>query len=102
MAFDGTEGSEITLANAAAMTAKYRHDNPNETLAHFFGKDILIELLDQEGCVGIRIYYGLDEDNNKQLVIVGVDSDQNDITRLVADMSYPCPNACSTPNPLNS
>lgn len=102
MAFDGSEGGEITLAKAAAMTAKYRHDNPNEILAHFFGKEILTRILEQENCVGIRMYYGLDEANERQLVIVGVDSDQNDITELVGDMSYPCPNACSNSNALNS
>ncbi len=102
MAFDGTEGNQITLASASAMTAQYRRDNPNSTIAHFFGKDILNELLEKEGCVGIRIYYGLDEDGNKQLVLVGVDSEENDILELVADMSFPCPNACSSPNSLNS
>lgn len=102
MAFDGTEGGQITLENGAEMTAKYRHDYPNETLAHFFGKDILEKILDQEGCVGIRFYYGIDEDGQKQIVMVGVDSDENDLTNLVADMSFPCPNACSTPNALNS
>ncbi len=102
MAFDGTEGGEITLADASAMTAKYRRDNPNETLAHFFGKDILNRLLDRDECVGIRFYYGIDEDDNRQLVIVGVDGNENDLTDLVVDMSYPCPNACSTSNAINS
>lgn len=102
MAFDGTEGGEITLSSGAAMTEEFRLRNPNEIKAHFFGKDIINEILNQEGCMGIRLYYGLDEDGENQLVMVGADSDENDMTDLVADLSHPCPNACSAANPLNS
>lgn len=102
MAFDGTEGSAITLSNGASMTNEYRQRNPGAVKGHFFGKEILNQILDQEGCMGIRMYYGLDEDGNKQLVIVGADSDENDMLDLVADFSVPCPSACSTPNALNS
>ena len=102
MAFDGTEGGAIPLADASAMTKEYRQRNPNQTIAHFFGKDIIQEVLDQEGCVGARFYYGTDEDGNKQIVMVGADSDENDIIGIVADMTFPCPNTCSNPNPLNS
>jgi hypothetical protein len=102
MAFDGTEGGEITLTSAGAMAAKYRRDNPGQTLAHFFGKDIINKILDQEGCMGIRLYHGIDEDGKKELVMVGADSDENDITDLVADLSHPCPDTCSNVNDLNS
>lgn len=102
MAFDGTEGGEITLTSAGAMTAKYRRDNPNQILAHFFGKDIITKILDQEGCIGLRLYHGVDEDGKKELVIVGADSDENDMLEIVVDLSRPCPNVCGDPNPLNS
>lgn len=102
MAFNGTEGGEITLQQGAEMTSRYRAENPDTTIAHFFGKDILRKLLDQDNSMGIRMYYGIDEDGAKQLVLVGVDSDGNDLTELVADLSFPCPNACSDRNPLNS
>lgn len=102
MAFNGSEGGEISLDVAANMTAKYRKENPNDTLAHFFGKDILNEILNQEGCMGIRMYYGIDDDGQKQLVIVGADQEGNDMTSLVADLSFPCPNICGKQNELNS
>ena len=101
MAFDGTEGGEITLKLGADMTAEYRSQNPGETKAHFYGKDILNEILDQEGCMGIRIYYGLDSDENKELVLVGADANENDMTGLVADLSSPCPSLCDSNSPLN-
>jgi hypothetical protein len=62
----------------------------------------LQELLDQEGCMGIRMYYGLDEHGKKELVLVGADADQNDMTELVADLSMPCPSICGVANALNS
>lgn len=102
MAFDGTEGGAISLTLAANLTAEYRRQQPNQTKAHFFGKNIIQSILDQNDCMGIRLYYGLDDDGNKQIVMVGADSDENDILDLVADLSHPCPNTCSKPNPLNS
>lgn len=102
MPFNGKEGGEITLSSASAMTSEYRRKNPDSTLAHYFGRDIMQRILDQEGCMGIRIYYGVDEDGNKQLVLVGADSDQNDMTDLVADLNHPCPDTCSNANALNS
>lgn len=102
MAFDGTEGGQITLQTAANLTANYRDNNPNSTIAHFFGREILLQLLQQSSCVGIRIYYGQDADGNKELVLVGADESENDILDLVADLSMPCPKTCSNPNQLNS
>lgn len=102
MAFDGTEGSAITLAEGAALTKEHRLRNPTALKGRFFGKEILKEVLDQEGCMGIRIYFGQDEDGNRQLVAVGADASENDMLDLVIDNSVPCPNFCSSPNSLNS
>lgn len=102
MAFNGNEGGIITLQEGAAMTGKYRDENPNEIIAHFFGNDKLKQLMTQEGAVGLRMYYGIDEHGEKQLVLVAADADQNDLLDLVLDLSHPCPNWCSAPNPLNS
>lgn len=102
MAFNGTEGGEISLQTASAMTAEYRREHPNERLGHFFGREIIERLLAQEGSVGIRMYYGINEEHERELVLVAADRDMNDLTDLVADVSFPCPDACSNPNSLNS
>lgn len=102
MAFNGTEGGQITLEDGADMTSRYRDQNPGETKGHFFGKDILHEILKQDGCMGIRMYYGVDKDGNKELVIVGADEAEDDMLELVADLSRPCPNRCGSSNALNS
>ncbi len=84
------------------MTKAYRVANPGQRIAHFFGRDILEELLAQEGCMGLRMYYGLNEDGDSELILVGADADENDMLEKVADVSSPCPNWCSSPNKLNS
>ncbi|GAA4430209.1 hypothetical protein GCM10023188_16600 [Pontibacter saemangeumensis] len=97
--FDGSEGEAIPLDEAAAFTANYRrsHGDKAETVkAHFFGRDILQKILEQEGCAGIRMYYGLDGSGEKQLVLVGVDADGQDMEDgLVADRSRVCPPDCA-------
>ncbi|MFT5820885.1 MAG: hypothetical protein ACI8ZM_002133 [Crocinitomix sp.] len=103
MAFDGTEGSQITLAEAAAMTLNHRMASPNDRLGNFMGKDIINDILAQSGCVGIRTYHGLDTSGNREIILVGVDANQNDmISGVIADRSFPCPSACSIANSLNS
>lgn len=53
----GKEGDEISLPLAASWTRNYRQMQPNETISHLFGQEILKQILAQDGCMGIRIYY---------------------------------------------
>jgi len=101
MAFDGSEGKEIRISTAAGYTAAYREANPEDTKGHFFGKDILDILLSQQDCMGLRIYYGLNN-GAKELVIAGANSDEDDIIGKIADASVPCPPSCGVANDLNS
>lgn len=98
--YNGSEGEAITLEEAAAFTANYRSQNQGvaETVkAHFFGREILQRMLDQEGCAGIRMYYGLDDKGGKQLVLVGVDAAGQDMEDgTIADRSRVCPPDCAT------
>lgn len=103
MAFNGSEGEAISLNEAATMTANYRSANPNATRGHFMGSTILNSILAQSGCKGIRTYYGIDSSGQKQLVMVGVDANGDDMTSgIIADRGLGCPSACSSSNPLNS
>ncbi|TCC99004.1 hypothetical protein [Pedobacter psychroterrae] len=53
----GREGDPMDLETASQWTKNYRRMHPNETVSHFFGKEILQQLMNQEGNMGIRIYY---------------------------------------------
>lgn len=105
MSFTGNEGGYISLSAAATLTANYRSGQMDPVLGHFLGATKLQELLDQTGCVGLRIYYGVDsETGSKEIVVVGVDENENDIlgaNPLILDQSMPCPPYCGNSNDLN-
>ena len=103
MAFNGKEGNPITLRTAKQWTKHYRKKNPGAVKAHFYGCEQLQKLLDEPGCMGIRIYYAIDDDGNKKLVLVGAKSDENNILPtdegkdgggMLLDDSRDCPPFC--------
>ena len=103
MAFTGNEAEEFPLTTAVEWTTNYRNPiQQGDTISHFFGKNIIQSILDQEDCMGIRIYYALDENGKKQLIIVGADAKENDIYEgIIAERSYSCPPYCPSNSPLN-
>jgi len=68
-------------------------------LAFNFNKNIFESFLQIENCDGIRIYFGLNDDNQLAPIITGVDSDGNDVYLtsktnsdiFVGDMGQACP-----------
>lgn len=96
-------GSIITLAAGSKMTKSFRTNYPNETKAVYYTADVYQDILAQTGCVGIRIYNALDDDDNLTNVLVGVDRFGNDMTSgKVYDDGLRCPTVCSSANTLNS
>jgi hypothetical protein len=104
--FNGSEGDPIDLATAQEWAANYRSvsSNPDEILSHYFGFEIIQDILKQSSCVGIRIYYAIDETGEKKLILVGVDAAGENLLpvagggttegNIMADYSYPCPTYC--------
>jgi hypothetical protein len=110
--FNGSEGGPISLATAKQWTANYRATiKPGEHEAHYFGSDIINRLLNEDRSVGIRIYYAIDDQGKKQVLLVGVDQDGNSLLPksdtvsnsvaegdpIVVNHSHPCPPFCGTP-----
>lgn len=103
MNFTGNENHDFPLDTASIWTANYRNANPGAIIAHYFGKTAITNILSQQGCVGLRIYYALDSTEKKQLIITGVDGNGNDLyTGQLAERSITCPIDCSAANPLNT
>lgn len=103
---DGSEGGAISLETFQKWSGNYNQESPDGNQAHFFGREIINQILAEEGCVGIRMYYALDDNGNRQILLVGVDSKGNDLLpsaggriadggNTIADVSYPCPTYCS-------
>jgi hypothetical protein len=101
-------GGPITLETAKRWTANYKGENAGDTEAHFFGNEIIKQILAEEGAVGIRLYYAIDDSGRKQILLVGTNVKGQDLlpssssnaktegdTNVVADMSYPCPGYCN-------
>jgi hypothetical protein len=102
MPFNGSEGEEILPLDGGELTRNFRNQNPGRTKAFFIGKDHLNNILAQDGCMGIRVYYGIDSSNEPAMVFVGADAAENDIIGYVADKAKPCPTYCGLNNILNS
>ena len=106
MNLKGQENHFITFEKGGEMTKRYRNQiTPEGIIGGYISSDAMLALLNQEGCVGFRYYYGLNDNNNMELVFVGVDSDGNDIIdsdKLCIDNAAVCPPRCSNNNILNS
>jgi hypothetical protein len=100
----GHENHKISLSRASVLTLNYRNSSAyHESLINgeFFGKDGLLAALSQENCIGLRIYYGKQDDGTPVLVFVGVDQSGKDIVNgFVGEDGLICPPVCHEPNAL--
>lgn len=71
------------------------------TQSSFVGSDILTQLLNKPDAVGLRLYYGLDDEGKLQPIFYACDASGNPITSSTttegdggADASLPCPPYC--------
>jgi hypothetical protein len=51
--------------------------------------------------VGVRIYFGLNDEGLPNLVIVGAKANGDDVTSLIVERLRPCPPYCGNGNALN-
>jgi hypothetical protein len=115
----------ISLDQAVEMTTRYRTNRPLIlapgyptdilTLSETFNKEAIIALGNTPGAVGIRIYYGMDEQLLCHAILVAVDDQGADILPPAAatnksqadgfgdllEDSLRCPTLCPPPSALN-
>ena len=97
MSLNVNTGSIITQQEAKDLARSFESRFPNEITSSFIGSANLEALLNQNDCIGIRIYNGYDEIAEKiSLIMVGVDSKEKDIinNRLIYDQMATCPPMC--------
>ena len=93
----------ITLQEAQELTFAYQESAiaVNQTIATSVDKTTLLNLLNQPNCEGMRMYFGLTENNKLTLVVVGTNSAGNDMTTgQIVDHLETCPQICSIGSPL--
>jgi len=93
-----------TLDEARGMTTEHRTQNPSATQAHTFNAEHVLSVLQQPGCTGMRIYYGMEGAVVKP-IIVGVNAADEDMlhsSAMIVSDPRPCPPDCAKPSILNS
>ncbi|WP_298220562.1 hypothetical protein [Flavobacterium sp.] len=102
MALDQNTGGEITLAEAQEYVNAFRAKYPQEVKAFFIGAVNITKILNQENCIGIRIYNGYnDKENRMNQIMVGVDKDEKDMTKgVIMNRMVSCPYNCDNQSPL--
>ncbi|MCH8954332.1 hypothetical protein IIA28_03280 [candidate division KSB1 bacterium] len=102
--FTGREDHSISLEDASKMTRNFQLQTaPDQIIGGFFGKDAVLAIILQEGAVGLRYYYGLNDEGTPHIILIGVNADGNDMTDgLLAERSTMCPPHCPEFNDLNS
>jgi hypothetical protein len=104
MALDADTGVVIDLKDARNYVKDYGLKFPDQNKAYFVGRNKIEDILDQSGCMGIRIYNGyVAEDEATNLVLVGVDYDGKDMTDgIILDRLAKCPSICDYTSALMS
>lgn len=97
MACTGNEGSSIPSATAVTWIAAFKNANPNGIWAHLFGKNVLANVFNQSGCVGLRVHHAIDPQGARKMILYGVNADGVGLTTYIAEFSLPCPPTCGRP-----
>lgn len=86
----------ITLDQAIEYTHAFQENNPGAIKSFFAGSSKINLILEQENCIGVRIYNGYDATSGKNnLVLVGVDIQGEDMTQgVILERLSPCPKYC--------
>ena len=115
----------IPLDQAKTMTLLYRGEMNNILATPYEGKGILPicetfdraafdNLLAETGCTAVRVYYGMSDDLKVHAIIVGVNSNNEDILPpsgntigtegdpVILEEATRCPDDCPPSSPLNS
>jgi hypothetical protein len=93
----------ISLDAAAALTRKHRDTAGKDAKkAGAFHADQVRALLDQPGCVALRIYHGRQDSGDPAFVLVGVDKDDKELTGgVLLEICFLCPPWCTDGSALN-
>src|SRR5215207_425426 len=80
----------ISLDDAKKLTGKYRTEREEVVkpdlkgkkvlaISETFEKDQILQILARDGCVALRVYYGMDSEKKVHAILVGVNAQDRDI-----------------------
>jgi hypothetical protein len=92
----------IELDEARELIARHKRTYPGERSAAGFTRVALDRILAQPRWAGIRMYFALNPDATRTLVLVGVDADGKDLDQgVLAERGMPCPPYCDIDSQLD-
>lgn len=97
MELNATIGSIISEERAKELISSFGVKYDSEIRSSFIGSENVQHLLNQEGCIGLRIYNGYNDENQKMsLVLVGVDESGKEMLEdgIIYDELSQCPPIC--------
>ena len=93
----------ITLQEAETLTHAFQNSNQFQglTVACKIDSDAYQQILNQPDCVDVRTYFALNSNNELTIVVVGVNSNGEDLTNgIILNRAQGCPFNCSNNSPL--
>jgi hypothetical protein len=99
----GVSYHSISVSEASRLTGNYRNAPGSSIHAEYFSTYAVLGLLGQENCIGLRIYYGRQDDGTPALIMVAVDSSGRDRAgenSLLLERGFLCPPICDNESPL--
>lgn len=101
------KGEKISKAKAKKWVNNYKakHSKDKNYLSSMlFDKKIVIDMLNEDKCEGLRVYNALDDEGKEHFVLVGTDADGNNLlpsseeslteSNSLLDNGIPCPPHC--------
>lgn len=95
--FTGKENHKVSEREGRELIQNFREEiSGGSVVGGFFGKNALVNLLTQPGVVGIRAYFGKEQNGTSTLVLFGVNEHGDDVVEGVAPLAswFPCPPFC--------
>jgi hypothetical protein len=97
MSLNESTGSIISEELAIKYIDAFRKKFGEQVISSFIGSNPINDIMKQEGCIGLRIYNGYNEEKQSiALVLVGVDGEGKDMLKsgLIYDDMLTCPPTC--------
>uniref|UniRef100_UPI00404A0358 hypothetical protein n=1 Tax=Flavobacterium sp. TaxID=239 RepID=UPI00404A0358 len=100
MSLNKNTGSIISEADAKSLIRAFKIENVSQETSFFIGANNVQNILNQEGCIGIRIHNGYDATSQTyNLILVGVDENEREL--LSAGIIYEELDKCPTMCPID-
>jgi len=77
--FSKKDGGPIDSAKAKHWMKKWEEKHPDGIRAYFFGKDLIEKIVNHPEAVGMRVYFGIGDEDKTQLVLIAAREDGTNI-----------------------